>query len=104
MKATWEKVIRQKMQPLELIAGQGSSVYTVTSDKATVWILTDLGDFPPPPPPLDKHEMAPAGGREVSLDVADADFLLVSKVVGVAEYTHHIPWGKIVDIVFRSVN
>jgi hypothetical protein len=92
------------MQPVELIPGQGSSVYKVKGDNTTVWVLTDLGDFPPPMPPLDKYEMSPAGGREVSFDVSDPDFLVVDKAVGVAEYTHYIPWERIVDIMFRSVS
>lgn len=104
MKANWERIIREKMQPIELIPGQGSSVYKVRGDNTTVWVLTDLGDFPAPMPPLDKYEMSPAGGREVSFDVSDPDFLVVDKAVGVAEYTHYIPWEKIADIMFRSVS
>lgn len=104
MKANWERIIREKMEAIELIPGLGSSVYKVKGDKTTVWVLTDLGDFPTPMPPLDKYEMSPTGGRELSLDVADPDFLVVNKTVGVAEYTHYIPWEKIADIVFRFVS
>ena len=104
MKANWEKIIRERMEPVELIPGQGSSIYKVKGNKTTVWVLTDLGEFPPPMPPLDRYEYAPAGGREVSFDLSDPDFLVVDKTVGVAEYTHYIPWEKIVDIVFRFVS
>ncbi|MGC9970216.1 MAG: hypothetical protein ABSE56_06475 [Bryobacteraceae bacterium] len=104
MKANWERIIREKMEPVELIPGQGSSVYKVRGSKTTVSVLTDLGDFPPPMPPLDRYEMSPAGGREVSFEVSDPDFLVVDKTVGVAEYAHYIPWEKIADIVFRVVS
>ncbi|MGA2325090.1 MAG: hypothetical protein ABSH05_02270 [Bryobacteraceae bacterium] len=67
MKANWEKIIRERMQPVELIPGQGSSVYKVKGDKTTVWVLTELGEFPPPMPPLDRYEYAPAGGRFPSI-------------------------------------
>jgi hypothetical protein len=104
MKARWERIIREKMAPMELIAGEGTSVYKVRGEKATVWVITELGDFPPPFPPLDKYEVGPAGGRELTFDVADPDFLVVTKRVGVAETTHYIPWDKIVDIVFRTMS
>jgi hypothetical protein len=104
MKVNWEKIIKDSMEPVELMPGQGSSIYKVRGDKTSVWVLTDVGDFPAPPPPLDKFEVAPAGGREVIFDLSDPDFLVVRKNVGMAEYTHHIPWDKIVDIFFRAVN
>jgi len=103
MKTQWERIIRQKIAPVELIAGEGSSIYKVRGEKATVWVITELGDFPPPFPPLDKFEASPSGGRELTLDVADPDFLMVTKTIGVAETAHYIPWERIVDIVFRSM-
>ena len=104
MKAKWERIAKETMEPVELIPGQGSSIYKVRGDKTSVWVLTDIGDFPAPAPPLDKFEVAPAGGREVTFDLSDPDFLVVRKSVGMAEYTHYIPWEKIVDIIFRAVN
>jgi hypothetical protein len=68
-----------------------------------VGVITELGDFPSPFPPLDKFEVSPSGGWELILDVADPDFLVVTKRIGVAETAHYIPWERIVDIVFRSM-
>jgi hypothetical protein len=95
MKANWERIIREKMEPVELIPGMGSSIYKVKGDSTTVWVLT----MPPP-----SGYEAPVGGRELSLDVADPDFLVVSRIVGMAEYTHYIAWEKIADIVFRFMS
>ena len=103
MTVTWEKVIRNNMEPLSVVAGQPATLFIARGEKTLVWVLTELGEFPAPPPPLDRFEMAPMGGRDVTFDVSDPDFLVVQKVVGVAEYIHYIPWGKLVDIVFRYV-
>jgi hypothetical protein len=104
MSANWVNVIRNNMEPLSVVAGAPSTLFIVRDEKTQVWVLTELGEFPQPPPPLDRFEFAPIGCREVTFDVADPDFLVVQKVVGVAEYLHYIPWGKVVDIVFRKVN
>lgn len=102
MKANWEKVIRENMEPLA-VPGQDIPLYKTRGDKASVHIYTSIGEFPPPRPPLQRQEFEPAGGRELTLDISDPDFLLVYKVCGVAEYTHCIPWEKVVDIVFRHI-
>jgi hypothetical protein len=101
-RGSWERIIQEKMEAMELIAGEGSSIYKVRGEKTTVWVITELGDFPPPFPPLDKFEVGPSGGRELSFDVSDPDFLVITKTIGVAETTHYIPWVRIVDIVFRT--
>lgn len=102
MKANWEKMISANMERLD-VPGLDTPLYKPKADGSSVWIFTELGDFPPLPPPLDRHHMAPCGGRELDMDISDPDFLLVHKVVGVSEYTHCIPWEKVTDIVFYSV-
>ena len=101
MKANWEKVICAHMDRLD-IPGQDNPLYKPRGDGSSVWILTSHGDLPSPPPPLDRHAMAPCGGRELDVDVSDPDFLLVHKVVGMSEYTHCIPWDKVSDIIFYT--
>lgn len=104
MSTQWTDIIRKNMEPLSVVAGQPSTLFIVRGEKSLVWVLTDVGEFPAPPPPLERSEFAPIGGREVTFDVSDPDFLVVQKVVGVAEYLHYIPWNKVVDIIFRSVS
>ena len=99
MKANWERIISENMEPLE-VPGRDAPIYKPMGAKASVSVLTDLGEFPPVQPPLDRHDMIPCGGRELTLDASDPDFLLVHKTIGVCEYSHCIPWEKVVDIVF----
>lgn len=99
----WERIISAYMEPLE-IPGRDTPLYKPKGGRGTVWIFTELGEFPPVSPPMDRHDMAPCGGRELDLDISDPDFLLVHKVVGMCEYLHSIPWDKIVDIMFYQVN
>jgi hypothetical protein len=96
MKANWARVITENMESLE-VPGREAPIF---KPRGSVWIFTELGEFPPVPPPLDRLQMNPCGGRELDLDASDPDFLLVHKSVGVCEYSHCIPWEKIVDIVF----
>ncbi len=96
MKANWEKIIGAHMAPLE-IPGRDKPLY---KPKGSVWILTALGDFPSVPPPMNRQDMAPCGGREMDIDASDPDFLLAHKILGMSEYTHCIPWDKVIDIVF----
>jgi hypothetical protein len=100
MPSNWAKVIQANMEPLAIMAGEASTIYK-PREKAFVWILTEIGDFPSPPPPLERHELIAAGGREITLDIADPDFLVVQRLVGETTCIHYIPWGKIVDLVFR---
>lgn len=99
---TWARVISANMEPLE-IPGRETPLYKPRGDHGSVWIFTELGEFPPLPPPMDRYDMAPCGGRELELGIEDPDFLIVHKVLGMCEYVHLIPWGKIVDIVFYQV-
>lgn len=103
MKANWEKIISENMEPLE-VPGRDAPVYKPKGVKGSVWVLTELGEFPPVLPPLDRHDMIPCGGRELAIDPSDPDFLLVQKTVGICQYSHCIPWDKIVDIVFYQTS
>jgi hypothetical protein len=99
MKAHWEKVIRENMQEIEF-PGRDTPLFKPKGHKGSVWILTDVREYPSVPPPMDRHDMAPSGGHEIDLDPADPEFLIVRKVIGMCEYTHCIPWSRILDIVF----
>ncbi len=104
MSASWEGVIRASMEPLTLSPDQPATVFKPRGEKTVVMVLTDFGEFPTPIPPLDRIESSPMGGKELTFDVSDPDFLILQKLVGVTEYVHYIPWNKIVDLVFRYVS
>jgi hypothetical protein len=98
MNANWQRVISENMAPLE-IPGWDIPLYK-PREGAWVWIVTTLGEVPCVPPPLERIDMTPCGGKELDLDVSDPDFLRVHKTVGMSEYRHAIPWDKVIDIVF----
>ncbi len=97
----WEHIISENMDALE-IPGR-APLYKPRGEKGSVWILTDGGEYPSVVPPMDRHDMLPAGGYELDLDASDPDFLVIHKAVGMAEYRHCIPWNRIVDILFFQV-
>ena len=46
MTVTWEKVIRNNMEPLSVVAGQPATLFIARGEKTLVWVLTELGEFP----------------------------------------------------------
>jgi hypothetical protein len=98
MRTKWERIISANMDPLEL-PGRDAPLFK-PKPGGFVWVVTGNGEAPTPPPHMDRQDLATRGGRELDLDASDADFLLLHKVVGMAEYTHCIPWSAITDIVF----
>jgi hypothetical protein len=99
MKAKWEKVIAAHMETLD-VPGRDTPLYKPKRQGGFVWVVAGGGEFPAPPPTIDRQDVLPRGGRELELDVSDDDFLRVRKVIGMTEYTHCIPWASVVDIVF----
>lgn len=102
MRTEWQRIISAQMEPLEM-PGREMPLYK-PRDQGSIWILTELGEWPSAPPSMDRRDIALSGGRELDLDASDPDFLLVHKVVGMSECTHCVPWSKIVDIVFHNVS
>jgi hypothetical protein len=96
----WEKIIKENMM---LVDGEQTS-YRVKDGKRAVWILFGTGEFNVPADLSENRwDIAPFGGpHEITLDLSNADFLIVNKHPGemAPQCKHYIPWEKIVDIVF----
>jgi hypothetical protein len=103
MRTEWQRIISAQMEAVE-IPGREMPLYVPRGEQASVWILTEIGEWPLTPPPIDPRSAALNGGKDLQLDASDPDFLLVHKVVGISECTHCIPWSKIVDIIFHSLS
>ncbi len=97
----WQRIIAANMEPLEMPGRD--PLYKPKGEQATVWVITAACELPPSSPTMDRLAMGPGGGREVDLDASDPQFLIVHKIMGMMEYTHAIPWDKIVDIIFCKV-
>ncbi len=102
MKPDWPRVIAANMEPLS-IPGREVPLYKPRGEQGSVWIVTEAAEFPVVSAPLDRILATPGGGRELDLDTADPDFLIVHKTVGMSEYFHYIPWERIVNVFFHSV-
>jgi hypothetical protein len=89
------------MEPVQL-PGREHLLYKPVQEGGFVWVIVGEGEFPTPPPAMDRQAMIPRGGRDLDLDTSDPDFLFVYKTVGMTEYTHCIPWGSINDILFMK--
>ncbi len=103
MKSDWEKIFSQNMEAMEF-PGRETPFYKPKGNKGSVWIITEQSEYPMVPPPMDRHDMVAGGGHELDLDISDPYFLVVHKVIGLCEYTHCIPWAKIVDVVFFQMS
>jgi hypothetical protein len=96
-KATWERIIKEKMVPLNL--DRSASIY-VLNDKKNSAVEIHFGTkYLIPPWRLSKME--PAVGRTSdTLDISSADFLVLNRNPAVKKCKQYIPWKKIFDIVF----
>lgn len=101
MRAKWERAIAANMELVE-VPGRETPLFKPVQDGGFVWVIVGEGEFPTPPPAMDRQAMVPRGGRDLDLDASDPDFLIVHKTVGMADYTHCIPWGCITDILFMK--
>lgn len=107
MKTRWEKLIKSNMVP---ISGQ-KSVYRPNKG-ININILFGGGEFSARASNLEPA--APTGfcspvdaSFDIALDLSHDEFLIVHKFVPDAttpnvKHTHHIPWEKIVDVVFSE--
>ncbi len=98
MKNPWESIIAANMESVE-VPGREVPLYRPRLG-GYVWVILGNGEGPSPPPNMERQDLATRGGREVTLDTADANFLLLSKTIGMVEYRHCIPWDAIADLIF----
>jgi hypothetical protein len=96
-KSTWERIIKEKMVPLNL-AGN-ASIYVLNEKKNSAVEIHFGTKYLVPPRQLSKME--PAVGRTSdTLDISSADFLIVNRNPAVKKCRQFIPWKKISEIVF----
>jgi hypothetical protein len=96
-KATWERIIKEKMLLLKL---DGNASIYVLNEKKNSAVEIHFGiKYLVPPRQLSKME--PAVGRSSdTLDISSADFLIVNRNPAVKKCRQFIPWKKISEIVF----
>ena len=96
-KATWERIIKEKMVPLNLAGSE--SIYVLNEKKNSAVEIHFGTKYLVPPRQLSKME--PAVGRTSdTLDISSADFLIVNRNPAVKKCRQFIPWKKISEIVF----
>ena len=96
-KSTWERIIKEKMVPLNLAGSE--SIYVLNEKKNSAVEIHFGTKYLVPPRQLSKME--PAVGRTSdTLDISSADFLIVNRNPAVKKCRQFIPWKKISEIVF----
>ena len=100
-KLIWAKVIKEKMMRVD-----GSKSLYRLNDKKNGSVEIHLSTRNLVVPPHRNSQLAktqpPVGQKNVTLDVSQPDFLIVSSYPTVMKYRQFIPWNKIVEIVFRD--
>ena len=100
-KAIWAKIIREKMMKVD-----GSKSLYRLNDKKNGFVEIHLSARNSVVPPHRHGQLpkiqAPVGQQNVTLDVSQPDFLIVTRHPAVMKYRQYIPWNKIVEIVFRD--
>jgi hypothetical protein len=91
-------MISANMEAVE-VPGRSSALFRPKRG-GFVWVILGIGEMPAPPPTMERQDLAPRGGRDVTLDISDPNFLLLHKTIGMVEYTHCIPWDAIADLIF----
>ena len=100
-KTIWAKIIKEKMMRVD----GSKSLYRLNDKKnGSVEIQLSTKNLVVPP---HRHGQLPktkpsVGQQNVTLDVSQPDFLIVSRYPSVMKYRQYIPWNKIVEIVFRD--
>lgn len=97
-KVTWERIIKEKMLPLN--PDGSASMYVLDNTKNSAVEIHFGTKYLISSHPLSKIEPAVGRARD-TLDISSADFLIiVNRNPAARKCKQYIPWKKIFDIVF----
>jgi hypothetical protein len=95
-KMIWERKIKQNMVPSKVNGRQFTYSLDHTKNSAVEihFETRNLAD------PCDPKMEPVVGRRSDTFDISGAEFLVLSRNPALNTYRHHIPWTKILEIVF----